>query len=248
MKTILKYSVLVSAAALMSLSSVLAQDRFTVNAKADFVSNYVWRGSDQNSGFSVQPYLTMTYKGLNLTVNGSQSLTHSENAPQEFDINLGYSIKGFTFMISDYWWQGMQAPYGHYLTGHHFEGTLAYSFKDLCNLPLNLSWSTWFAGYDDYKSDKDGNAGRAFSTYISASYDIDLPADVTLTPAIGFTPWQGVYYKKACITDITLKASKGIEITDNFSIPLFVQVIAAPYDSAKGVDKAYLVAGFSLGF
>lgn len=81
------------------------------------------------------------------------------------------------------------------------------------------------------------------STYINASYQISLPADITLTPAIGFTPWKGYYHNKATFTDISLKAGKDIKITDNFSIPLFVQAIVAPI-----YDRTYLVTGFSLGF
>lgn len=228
--------------------SVKAQDKFTVNGKVDFVSNYVWRGSDQNSGFSVQPAMSLSYKGFVLSANGSQSLTNTSDGAQEFDINLGYSAKGFSLTVSDYWWNGMAAPYGHYSDGHHFEATLGYNFSELCNLPLSLTWSTWFAGGDDYKINDDGTADRAYSTYIAASYDIAIPGGVTLTPAIGFTPWKSVYYKEATITDISLKASKSITITDKFSVPLFVQAIVAPHDTAKGVDKTYLVAGLSLGF
>ena len=236
------------ATAVMCAGVAEAQDQFEVHGRADLVSNYVWRGSDQNSGFSVQPYLSMHYKGITLLANGSQSLTNAKDAPQEFDLNLSYSIKGFTLTVSDYWWNGMAAPYGHYSDGHHFEGTLSYSFLESCKLPLTLSWSTWFAGDDDYKAGDNGEMERAFSTYISAQFDFKLPHDITLSPAIGFTPWEGVYHDKACVTDISLKASKSIAITDRFSLPLFVQCIVAPHDTAKGVDKTYLMAGFSLGF
>lgn len=41
----------------------------------------------------------------------------------------------------------------------------------------------------------------------------------------------------------SLRASKDIRVTENFSIPLFVQAIVAPV-----YDRTYLVAGFSVGF
>lgn len=47
----------------------------------------------------------------------------------------------------------------------------------------------------------------------------------------------------AAFTDIALKASKNINITDNFSLPLFVQAIVSP-----SFDKTYLIAGLSIGF
>lgn len=229
-------------------NSLWAQDKLTVNGRADFVSNYIWRGSDQNSGFSVQPYLSMSYKGWLLSANGSQSLTNAEEAPQEFDLNLGYSYKGLSLMVSDYWWNGMNAPYGHYRSGHHSEATVGFNFHHTCGFPLTLSWSTWFAGEDDYRISSEGRKSRAYSTYLYAAYDLALPFEVTLTPAVGFTPWEGVYHRKAAFTDISLKACKAIELNNRFSVPLFVQVVVAPHDASKGVDKTYIVCGFSLGF
>ena len=85
---------------------------------------------------------------------------------------------------------------------------------------------------------------RSYSTYINASYNIACPAEITLTPSVGFTPWKGMYDADgAAFTDIALKASKNINITDNFSLPLFVQAIVSP-----SFDKTYLIAGLSIGF
>ncbi len=236
-----------AAASIMLSSHVVAQEKFTVSGKADFVSDYIWRGMDQNSGFSVQPSLTLSWYGVSLNCWGSQSLTKWEDGgAKEFDINLSYSIKGFTVTVSDYWWSGVNKPYGHYRNSHYFEGTLAYSFADLCpKFPLAISWSTMFAG-----ADRDTNpvTGELYgklrgSTYVNFSCPVALPADITLTPALSFTPWKGMYHNKAAITDISLKANKDIKITDNFSIPLFAQVIVAPQ-----FDRTYIVAGFTLGF
>ncbi len=113
---------------------------------------------------------------------GSQSLTKTDGA-QEFDINLSYTIGGLGITVTDYWWNGITMPYGDYKHDHHFEGTLAYNFGE--NFPLTLSWSTMFAGGDD---NKDGD--RAYSTYINASYNIACPAEITLTPSVGFTPLE----------------------------------------------------------
>lgn len=35
-------------AILLLPTKTYAQDKFTVNGKADFVSDYIWRGADQN--------------------------------------------------------------------------------------------------------------------------------------------------------------------------------------------------------
>lgn len=239
MRQIVKTLVVAIGAAILLLpTKTYAQDKFTVNGKADFVSDYIWRGADQNSGFSVQPSLTLGYAGFSINVWGSQTLNrwNVETPAKEFDINLSYSSNKFSVTVSDYWWSGVNQPYGHYKDSHYFEGTLTYCFGD--SFPLNLSWSTMFAG-----ADKNEEGELRGSTYINASYQISLPADITLTPAIGFTPWKGYYYNKAAFTDMSLKANKDIKVTDNFSIPVFVQAIVIPV-----YDKTYLIAGFSLGF
>lgn len=215
-----------------------AQEKFTVNGELGFVSDYVWRGADQFSGFSVQPSLTLGYAGFSLNLWGNQTLSKWEdgNGAKEVDINLSYAYKNFSVTISDYWWAGSNQPYGDYKNDHYFEGTLAYNFGE--SFPLELSWSTMFAG-----GDKDEKGDLMASTYISAAYPINLPADITLTPSVGFTPWEGMYWDKAAFTDITLTASKDIQITEKFHIPFFLQAVVAPV-----YDRTYLLGGFSLGF
>lgn len=236
MKKIFKALLLLFGAATMATSAT-AQDKFSVNGKADFVSDYIWRGADQNSGFSIQPSLTLGYAGFSLNVWGSQSLTKwGEGGAKEFDINLGYTYRNFAVTVSDYWWSGVNQPYGHYKNAHYFEGTLSYNFGE--SFPLALTWSTMFAG-----ADKDEQGDLRASTYITASYPVALPAGITLTPAIGFTPWKGMYHDKAAFTDLSLKAGKELKVTDSFSIPLFVQAIVAPV-----YDRTYLLGGFSIGF
>lgn len=213
-----------------------AQDKFKINGKIDFASDYIWRGAYQNSGFSVQPTLGFAYKNFSLAAWGSQSLTKTDGA-QEFDINLSYTFNRFCLTVTDYWWNGIASPYGDYRHDHHFEASLSYAFGE--KFPLTLGWATMFAGSDD-----NDEGDRAYSTYISASYTFHCPADITLTPAAGFTPWKGMYHaEKAGFTDISLKASKSIKLGERFSLPLFVQAIAAPV-----FDKAYLVAGWSIEF
>lgn len=234
-------------AAMTISSSASAQDKITVNGNIDLVNNYVWRGMDQNSGFSVQPSLSLSYKGLSLYAWGSQSITNNADRDvQEFDINLSYSSSGFSATLTDYWWGGLHNPYGYYKHGladnpidggHHLEATVAYNFGD--KLPLTLAWSTWFAGADVRTND----FKRCYSSYINVSYDIACPAQVTLTPYIGFTPWKGYYHDKAAVTDISLKASKSISVSETLSMPLFVQAIISPIN-----DHVYLVAGAGLGF
>lgn len=244
---------------LFTPARLMAQDTLEVHGKADFVSSYIWRGIDQNHGFAVQPSLTLGYKGFTLSAWGSTPISNfsDPNNAREFDLSLSYAYKGLTVLVTDYWWGGQSGRYGYYSQAsddnyidghHHFEGTLSYYFGE--KLPLTLSWSTWFAGSD---AKKYKNGKRAFSTYLNAAYDVLLPMDITLTPAVGFSPWESYYshnsrvkvskQDKAAVTDITLKATKDIQVNERFSIPVFVQAIVSP-----AYDFSGLVAGFSLGF
>lgn len=80
-------------AAVTFSSAASAQEKVTVNGNIDLVNNYVWRGMDQNSGFSVQPTLGLSYKGLSLSAWGSQSLTNNADRDvQELDIKFVQAI------------------------------------------------------------------------------------------------------------------------------------------------------------
>lgn len=91
-------SILGAAVTLSSAAS--AQEKVTVNGNIDLVNNYVWRGMDQNSGFSVQPTLGLSYKGLSLSAWGSQSLTNNADRDvQELDIKF---VQAFASPINDH--------------------------------------------------------------------------------------------------------------------------------------------------
>ena len=119
-------------------------------------------------------------------------------------------------------------PYGYYEDAHYFEGTLAYNFGETFDkFALNISWSTMFAGGDKFVLGEDPTDNNKFSTYVNLSYPVSLPADITLTPALGFTPWKYVQRQSRC-DGCSIKASKDIQVTDKFAIPVFVQALVAP--------------------
>ncbi len=218
---------------LFSANSALAQDSLRVVPSADVVSRYVWRGIDQGSAASVQPSLSLGYKGLTLDFWGSTSIAHIE--PKEFDIALGYEVGGLSLTLTDYFWAGEEAKYGHYADDHFFELGLGYTFS---KIPLTASWSTMlFCGKSAEVNDE---GQRMYSTYINVSYDLDLRG-VTFTPSLGLNPWTSQYADALALMDISLTATKEIPITERFSLPIFVQATVSP-----AMDKAYLVFGFSL--
>jgi len=101
-----------------------------------------------------------------------------------------------------------------------------------------LQWYTNFAG-----NDGTNNSGkRAYSSYFEASVPFTL-ASVGWTARAGAVPFATSFYGTSgfAVTNLSLKASKEIRITDSFAIPIFGQVVGNPCS-----QKAYLVFGFTL--
>ena len=220
-------------------STALAQEKVETTIRGDLVSSYIWRGQDLGST-AIQPTLGVGYKGLSLTAWGSYGLVNADDV-KEFDLTLDYTIGGLSIGITDYWFSRMDGgdPDGRYFkyeahgTNHVFEGYIGYDFGFAA-----LRWFTNFAGNDG--TNKDGK--RAYSSYVEVNVPFKL-ATVDWTATAGAVPYCTTSYGTTgfAVTNLALKATKDIKITDSFSVPIFGQVVANPCS-----QKAYLVLGLSL--
>ncbi len=212
----------------MELTSgvIHAQPQTEISIGGDLVSTYVWRGVYQ-SGFSLQPEIGLSVGGFTVGVWGSTDLDNFK----EVDLSVGYSVRGFSVGVTDYWWGGQRlgdgrfAPYFKYGDTHYFEGTLAYEFGE--KFPLGISWSTMFAG-----ADKKENGDRAWSSYVELAYPFSV-GSVELTAAGGAAPWAAPAwlpggYDGFQISNVSLKASRAIPVSEKYEIPLFVQLAVNP--------------------
>ena len=232
----MKKIVLLAMGLVMSMTT-LAQDEVETTISGDIVSSYIWRGQDAGSA-AIQPTLGVGYKGLSLTAWGSYGLVNTDDA-KEFDLTLAYTIGGFNIGVADYWFSEGPDPDARYFkydahgTNHLFEANIGYDFG-----VASLQWFTNFAGCDGTK--KDGK--RAYSSYAELSVPFKL-ATVDWTAAVGVVPWATTSYGTTgfAVTNLALKATKDIKVTDTFSIPIFGQVVGNPCSR-----KAYLVLGFTL--
>ena len=217
-----------------TVMSATAQDEVETTVSADVVSTYVWRGMECGSA-AIQPTLGIGYKGLSLSAWGSYGLVDTNDA-KEFDLTLAYSTGGFNIGITDYWFNTPEERYFLYdanKTSHIFEANIGYDFG-----PAAIQWFTNFAGNDGYN--KDGK--RAYSSYVELSAPFKL-ASVDWSATVGAVPYATDFYgvDGFAVTNVSLKATKDIKVTDSFSIPVFAQVAANP-----STEKAYLVFGFTL--
>ena len=125
--------------------------------------------------------------------------------------------------------------YEAHSTNHVFEANIGYDFGF-----ASLQWYTNFAGNDGIN--KDGK--RAYSSYFEAIVPFKL-ATVDWTATAGVVPYATDFYNEwtsgFSVTNLALKASKDIKITDTFSVPVFAELSANPC-----TQNAYLVLGLTL--
>lgn len=244
MKTII-ISTILSISALTSVAQVSTplppREGPEVSLSADVVSSYIWRGQDLGST-AVQPTLGVAYKGLSLTAWGSYGLVNPADT-KEFDLTLAYTIGGLNIGITDYWFNQAVGgdPLNRYFkyeahgTNHVFEANVGYDFG-----VASLQWFTNFAGNDGVN--KDGK--RAYSSYFEAIVPFKL-ASVDWTATAGAVPFATDFYNGwtsgFAVTNLSLKATKDIKVTDSFSVPVFAQVAANPC-----TQNAYFVVGLTL--
>lgn len=232
----MKKIVLFAIGLVMSMAT-FAQDEIETTISGDIVNQYIWRGQDLGN-VSLQPTLGIGYKGLSLTAWGSVGLSEPDD-PKEFDLTLAYTIGGFNVGITDYWLSEGLDPKARYFkysahsTNHVFEANIGYDFG-----VASIQWFTNFAGNDG--TNKDGK--RAYSSYAEIVVPFKLSA-IDWTATVGAVPYATDYYGTTgfAVTNLSLKATKDIKITDSFSIPIFGQIVGNPCS-----QKAYLVFGFTL--
>ena len=222
---------------LVASATAIAQEEIETTISGNIVSNYIWRGQDLGN-VSLQPTLGVGYKGLSLTAWGSVGLTESSDT-KEFDLTLAYTVGGLNIGITDYWFNAGLDPDNRYFkydahgTNHLFEANIGYDFG-----LLSLQWFTNFAGNDG--TNKDGK--RAYSSYMEVVVPFKLSA-IEWTATAGAVPWATTSYGTTgfAVTNLSLKATKDIKVTDTFSVPVFAEVSGNPCS-----QKAYLVFGFTL--
>ncbi len=225
---------------LVASAAALAQEEaksFETTISGDVVSQYIWRGLDAGNA-AVQPTLGLSYKGLSLTAWGSYGITTATDV-KEMDLTLSYTIGGLNIGVTDYWFSAGADPDGRYFkynahsTNHLFEANIGYDFGF-----ASLQWYTNFAGNDG--TNKEGK--RAYSSYVEASVPFRL-GEAEWTATVGAVPYATTSYSTTgfAVTNVSLRATKEIRITDSFSVPIFGQLTGNPCS-----QKAYLVLGFTL--
>ncbi|MGL5319001.1 MAG: hypothetical protein ACRC9Q_09990 [Bacteroidales bacterium] len=211
----------------LSCCSLNAFAQAEAEVGTDLVSSYLWRGS-KNSGPSVQPYASVSVKGLTIGTWGS--VAFEKNGLKEIDLYASYTLGSFTFGISDYWWdEGDAYPFYQLKKGktsHSYEANLAYELP-IEKFPLTVSWNTVFAGWD---YDEEGK--RCYSSYLELLYPFDIKA-VEMQAFVGVTPWYSPIVledtrKGFSVCNIGIGAGYTLECGESLSFPFMAQLVFNP--------------------
>ncbi len=226
---------------------------FGIDLGADFMSRYIWRGSQYGGDLpSLQPWTNLSYKNIELGLWGAYSLNFS-NVYQEFDTFLSYTfIKDmFTILMTDYYFPSFYADY-NYLdytadsTGHILEAT--FNFNGTEKIPISILGAVNFYGADAFRLESNPSnsmfnqkIGIQYSTYLELGYsatikDFELYAFVGGTinklkeenTSTGFIGEEGFYGTGPGIVNTGFNLTKEIDITPSFSLPVQSSLILNP--------------------
>jgi hypothetical protein len=209
----------------------------SVDLGADLVSRYVWRGTDFGNTAAIQPSLSYSSGGFTVGAWGSFDLSPvNGSAVNENDLYASYAFETsagtFSVNVTDFYFSNPGNEFFDYdnETGSHvIEPGLSYSG------PVSLSASINAYGRGDENE-----------IWLEASVPFSVE-DVDLSLAMGGTPNDGAGYygtdadTDAAITKFSLTASKSVEITDSFSLPISASYYLNPYS-----ERSYFIFGISL--
>ena len=212
------------------------ESAFFYEVGADLVSSYLWRGQNLG-GLSLQPSVTLGWNGLYLCTwanIGADNWKFQKLNP-ELDITIGYDNYGVQldlthlyYFYGDKYFKGLGDANNEY-SSSTMELHAGINLGEWVEkVPLSIDWYTTVLGYDpifnnqgEIEVNENGNAKRAYSTYIQVGYDITLPLDIILGIKVGFTPWRGMYsdYEEVWkngqtigINNIQLRAEREFEL------------------------------------
>ncbi len=238
-----------------------SQNESPIQLGADIMSRYVWRGVNLGgSSPSLQPWVKLnTYSKdsvHNFTIGAWGAYTFSQTSNQEVDLYLTYTYKNMVSLtVTDYFFPEYYSSdnrnnffnYDQDSTCHVFEAIA--SFNGTESFPFTFSFGMNFYGNDARKINDDGSAGKIFMTkYVEVGYKKNING-VDFNAFIGAAIDKpsndrgevGFYGNKTSgVINLGFKASKSIQISDKFSLPVQASLITNPE-----AENIFLVFGIS---
>lgn len=219
----------------------------------DLFSRYIWRGLDLGGRSpSIQPYASLKIGSADhsLTIGTWGAFSVSNTSNEEIDLYANYSYKGcLNVLVTDYFFPGLNTgakenyfEWDSDSTGHVLEATL--SFTGTGELPFTALFAMNFYGNDARKS----NGDIFMSKYIEIGYKGEIK-DTELNVFAGAAldnpdqeKGESGYYlnRNAGITNLGVKLSKTIQVSETFRVPMQCSLITNP-----DLKKIYIALGIS---
>lgn len=247
---------------LLALSgNVFSQSESPIQLGTDVMSRYVWRGVTLGGNSpSIQPWIKYSISEKDsihaLSVGAWGAYTFSQTSNQEVDIYLTYTYRNILsltvtdYFFPEYYQSKIRSRYFNYnrdSTCHVFEA--AASFNGTENFPFTILFGMNFYGNDARRVKDDVSVGKIFMTkYVEVGYKKNING-------VGFNAFIGAaidkpnkgrgevgYYgnKTAGVINLGVKASKSIQISDKYSLPIQASLITNPE-----AENIFLVFGIS---
>ncbi len=210
-----------------------------ISVNVDIANQFVWRGAAITSIPSIQPLLDVGLGNFNFGAWGSTNFLGNYN---EIDLYLSYSIKGFSAILTDYYFDLDRRYFdlNSETTGHAVEIGLQYENE---KYPFKIYAGTFFYG-DDKKYNYDVNEldsiKQNYSTYIELGYTFNVKK-TSLYTFMGLTPFTGVYGNDFNCIYAGVTGSREIILSNKFSLPIYATFAANPQ-----TEKFFVVVGISL--
>ncbi|MEL6140129.1 MAG: TorF family putative porin [Bacteroidota bacterium] len=217
------------------------KSKITVNARATFVSRFIWRGLELGDQPHFQPEVTFGWNNFFVGAWASHALS-----PVAFD----ESIPGYKEVI----------PYIGYTFNFTSSSSLDVLIMDHYN-PNFQNFGDWDdegrggntielrtilkAGNFDFLGSVNLYNDTEHSAYLEFGYNFKLPNDFNVRPLVSLTPMESPFNgtDDFAFTQVGVITSKDIKITDHFTVPVKVDFIVNPE-----LDKFYTAFGFGIVF
>ncbi len=241
-------------------ATAFAQESISVNTGVDLYNRYVWRGGDIANTPSIQPFLSVSYAGLELGTWGAYTLSNEQSDCDEIDFWLSYTRElesgvAFSAMITDYYYPNAGLKFSNFdgdgdstlvMVIDDEAGTAdsSYFYGGAHTLEIGLSitgpssFPVTLSGYFNVHNDAGNNA------YFQLDYPV-MVNEYELGFFCGVTPGSednpGYYgADEFAFINLGVTASRDIQVSETLNLPLTVSFVINPES-----EMSHLLVGLS---
>ncbi len=214
MRTVAIIAVLLVAGAAGLTAQETAEGGVTVSTEVSLISKYLWRGFVLNDSRSLEPSVTIAYRGLSVTsfANFSEHVPAGSRAFTEHDLAVDYSRD-----VGPYTWS---VGYTNYCLTASNESPLSVTHEFYAGIARNGLLQPSFKFYRDV-DEGDGNYW-----YASIGHSIAAGKRIAINPTLGVGLNQHMYQPNTTISDVDLGASVDFRINSRVTVsPSFIEMV-----------------------